>query len=197
MWSYFVKGGPLMYPLLLCSILSLTIIIERSIYYFKIGKTNRDISLGIDEALEHRDWVTVKEICQNYSSPLAHILFAGLEHFAESKDTIEGMMESTASIESAHLEKYLPILSTIASISTLLGFTGTVTGMIRAFQAIAETGASSPAVIGIGISEALITTAAGLIIAIPTTVAYHYFTHRIDSFTLEIEKYSHQLLKLR
>lgn len=197
MWNYFVKGGPLMYPLLLCSVLSLTIIVERIIYYFKIGKKNKIIIPKIDNALEHRDWFTIREICQNYSSPLAHVLLAGLEHFSDSSGTIEGMMESSALMEVAHLEKYLPILATIASISTLLGFTGTVTGMIRAFQAIAETGVSSPAIVGSGIAEALITTAAGLFIAVPTTVFYHYFTHRVDSFTLEIEKYSHRLLKLR
>ncbi len=186
-----------MYPLLLCSVLSLAIIVERIIYYFKIGKKNRIIIPKIDSALEHRDWFTIKEICQTYSSPLTHVLLSGLERFADKKETIEETMESTGLLEVVHLEKYLPVLATIASISTLLGFTGTVTGMIRAFQAIAETGVSSPAIVGGGIAEALITTAAGLFIAVPTTVFYHYFTHWVDSFVLEIEKYSHRLLKLR
>lgn len=197
MWNYFLKGGIIMYPLLFCSILSLAIIIERFIYYFKLRKKNKIITSKIDDALEHRDWFTIKEICQSYSSPLVHVLFSGLERFADKKEAMEETMEATGLLEVAHLEKYLPILATIASISTLLGFTGTVTGMIRAFQAIAETGVSSPAIVGGGIAEALITTATGLIIAVPTIVFYHYFTHQVDSFVLEIEKYSHRILNLR
>ncbi len=197
MWCYFLKGGPLMYPLLLCSILSLAIIIERLIYYFKIGQKNKIIISEIENALENRDWFTIKEVCQNYSTPLAYVLLGGLEHFAESKENIKERIESTALLEMTQLEKYLPVLATIASVSTLLGFTGTVTGMIRAFQSIAETGISSPAIVGTGIAEALITTAAGLIIAVPTIVFHHYFTQRVDSFVFEIDKYSHQLLNLR
>jgi len=197
MWNYFLKGGIMMYPLLLCSILSLTILTERLIYYFKIKQKNKIIIPKIENALDQHDWFAIKEICQNYSAPLAHVLLSGLERFAESKETVEETMESTALLEVAHLEKYLPILATIASVSTLLGFTGTVTGMIRAFQTIAETGISSPAIVGAGIAEALITTATGLIIAIPTIVFYHYFVHRVDGFVFEIEKYSHCLINLR
>lgn len=197
MWNYFVKGGPLMYPLLLCSILSLAIIIERSVYYFIIGRRNKNLIRGIENALAHKDWSVLRKIIENYSSPLANVLLTGLNKFNEGKENMEKTMEATGLLEVSRLERYLPILAAIASISTLLGFTGTVTGMIRAFTAIAETGISSPAIVGSGIAEALITTAAGLIIAIPTIVFYYYFTHRVDRFVLEIEEYSQELLELR
>lgn len=197
MWNYFAKGGPLMYLLLLCSILSLTIVIERLVYYFLVGKKNKDLIPKIANALVRKDPSALKNSLENFSTPLASVLLAGLNKYNESKDVMEKAMTAAGLLEVPHLERYLPILSAIASVSTLLGFTGTVTGMIRAFTAIAETGVSSPAVVGSGIAEALITTAAGLIIAIPTIVFYYYFTHRVDRFVLEIEEYSQELLELR
>ncbi len=195
MWNYFVRGGLLMYPLLLCSIFSLAIIIDRFWYYFILGKKTKKLVQKIENSLEHKAWADLIENCRNYSSPLGNVLLAGLAKFSEGKEVVEKTMEETGLLEVPHLEKFLPVLATIASISTLLGFTGTVTGMIRAFQAIAETGVSSPAVVGSGIAEALITTAAGLIIAIPTIIFYYYFTHRVDRFILEIEKYSYEILR--
>ena len=109
----------------------------------------------------------------------------------ESKDgreTMEKALEEAALYEMPRLERHLPILAAIASLSTLTGFTGTVIGMIRAFQDIAQQGNSSPEIVASGISQALITTATGLLIAIPTLLFYHYFSYRVDAITNQIER---------
>ena len=109
---------------------------------------------------------------------------------------MEEAMETAGLNEVPRLEQYLPILHTIGSVATLLGFTGTVLGMISAFNAIAQAGVSSPSIVANGIAEALTTTATGLLIAIPTLVFYNYLSHRVDRFVLQIEKTSTELVYL-
>ena len=134
---------------------------------------------------------------KTFRGPVSSIIKAGLSKYHEGKEEMEKTMEEAGLYEIPHLEQYLSVLATIASVSTLVGFTGTVTGMINAFNSIAIQGVSSPSFVARGISEALITTAAGLIIAIPTLVFYHYFSYRLNRFILEIERCSKELLNLR
>jgi biopolymer transport protein ExbB len=122
------------------------------------------------------------------------VLAAGLKDKEHGRIAMEESMEEAGLYAIPKLEKFLPTLSTLASISTLLGFTGTVTGMISAFNAIAAANVTTPAVVASGVSEALITTAYGLFIAIPTVVAYNYFVSRVDNFVLGLEKGSAELI---
>ena len=135
-------------------------------------------------------------VCNNSKGPVASILKAGLSQYDKGQKAMEDAFETQASEEVPRLESYLPALATIAAVSTLMGFTGTVIGMIRAFDSIAAASATSPAIVASGISEALITTATGLLIAIPTLLFYRYFVHRVDRFVSEVERYCREVIRI-
>lgn len=196
LWQYFQKGGIMMYPLLLCSIFSLAIILER-LYSFHQAETDVGELMGkIKKFFKEGKIESAISCCEATPGPVAHILKEGLKEKSRGRVAMEEAMETAGLSEIARLEQYLHILNTIGSIATLLGFTGTVTGMIRAFNAIALAGVSSPSIVASGIAEALITTAFGLFIAIPTVVFYNYLIHRVDRFVLQIEKSSTELVYL-
>ncbi len=194
MLTYFLKGGIIMWPLLICSIISVTIIIERLIYFRSI-KINHTIVSKIMELISQKDFEKAKKLNERLSSPLRKILLTGIENFFSVN--IETKLQDVADQEIPKLERYLPILAAIASVSTLLGFTGTVLGMIKAFESIAQAGYASPQVVAKGIAEALITTAAGLIVAIPTVIFYHYFNYRVNRYIHLLEHYIQEFLSLK
>ncbi|MDI6642257.1 MAG: MotA/TolQ/ExbB proton channel family protein [Elusimicrobiota bacterium] len=193
MWSYFIKGGFMMYPLLACSILSVAIIIERLLFFHRISSDIRLIK-RLFYYLKRKEMEKAQQLCQRFSGVVFNILKSGLSKFTYGKEVIEEGMQEQSLYEIPKLEKYLPFLQALASISTLMGFTGTVIGMIRAFNDIVQYGISSPTVVAKGIAEALITTATGLFIAIPTLLFYHYFSHRVERTMIEIEQYTTELL---
>ncbi|MBN1621560.1 MAG: MotA/TolQ/ExbB proton channel family protein [Endomicrobiales bacterium] len=197
MWSMLIKGGPLMWPLLICSIISLAIIINRFVFYHKITHNEKILMSKIKSLVQENNIDKAVKVCDDFPGPVSSVIKAGLIKYKDGKEEMSNAMEEAGLYEIPHLEQYLSGLSTIASVSTLTGFTGTVTGMINAFNSIAIQGVSSPSIVARGISEALITTATGLIIAIPTLVFYHYFSYRLNRFTLEIERCSKELLNLR
>jgi len=195
MLNYFLRGGIMMYPLFLASVLALAIVINK-LYVLSRARTNeRELIAKIKELLNQKMVEQAVALCKNAKGPVASILKAGLNQYGKGQEAIENAFESQASEEVPRLESYLPALATIAAVSTLMGFTGTVLGMIRAFDSIAAASATSPAIVASGISEALITTAAGLLIAIPTLLFYRYFIHRVDRFVSEIERYCKELIK--
>jgi len=192
------KGGFMMYPLLLASIISLAIIIERLAFFHKNLIDERRLMEQLSLEIKHKNYSAALQICQRYQGPVARILSSAIKKFPDGNyEDIEKTIEKETLNEIPAIERYIPGLAVIASVSTLMGFTGTVTGMIRAFGDIAARGVSSPAVVASGISEALITTAAGLIIAIPTMLFYHYFTYRVGRLTFEIEKCANELLEIK
>ncbi|MBD3271411.1 MAG: hypothetical protein GF384_02590 [Elusimicrobia bacterium] len=196
MIRYFLQGDFMMWPLLLCSIISLAVIIDRFFYFYRLDSMHKKINKPLRRAFDKRDLEELYKICRQNPSPLSHILIAGITKVKAGRDIVNSAMDESAIDQMPAIENRLVVLSTIASISTLLGFTGTVIGMIKAFQSIAREGISSPTIVAQGISAALITTASGLIIAIPTIVFYHYFSHRANREALVIEKYSKELLGL-
>jgi biopolymer transport protein ExbB len=196
MLNYFLRGGIMMYPLFLASVLALAIIINKFYVLYRAGRNKRELIAKIKELLNQKMIGQAVALCENAKGPVASILKAGLTQYGKGQKAMEEAFESQASEEVSHLESYLPALATIASVSTLMGFTGTVTGMIRAFDSIAAASATSPAIVASGISEALITTAAGLLIAIPTLLFYRYLVHRVDRFVSEIERYCKELIKI-
>lgn len=183
-----------MWPLLLCSILSATIIIERFFYYHRAKTDIAGFMAELKKLVYSGKIAEAISLCERTSGPLAYVLAAGLKDKEHGRVAMEEAMEEAGLDAIPRLEKYLSPLSTLATISTLLGFTGTVIGMISAFNAIAAANVTTPQVVAGGVSEALVTTAYGLFIAIPTVVAYNYFISRVDNFVLGIEKGSAELV---
>ena len=196
MLNYFLRGGIMMYPLFLASVLALAIIINK-LYVLSRARTNeRELTAKIKQLLNQKRVEQAVALCENAKGPVASILKAGLNQYGKTQKAMEDAFEAQALEEVPRLESYLPALATIAAVSTLMGFTGTVMGMIRAFDSIAAASATSPAIVASGISEALITTATGLLIAIPTFLFYRYFVHRVDRFVSEIERYCKELVRI-
>ncbi|MDI6756990.1 MAG: MotA/TolQ/ExbB proton channel family protein [Endomicrobiia bacterium] len=197
MFDYIFKGGFMMVPLIASSVIALAIIIDRLIFFHRISDDERLLMAQLTKEIKNGNYDGAISVCSRHPSPVANILAAAIRKFAHSRQDIESAIEKEAVNEIPKVERYIPGLAVIASVSTLMGFTGTVTGMIRAFGDIASRGVSSPAVVASGISEALITTATGLIIAIPTMLFYHYFTYRVSRLTLEVEKCTNELLEIK
>jgi biopolymer transport protein ExbB len=193
--DYFVSGGYAMYPLLLCSILGVIIIIERVIVLHRIKINTAQVFGAVRQALMKHDLKGAIEICDSNPSPIADTMRAGLLRYGKSPSDIEKAVESVALHELSKLERGLWILATIANIAPLIGFLGTVAGMIGSFDVLSEIGLGNPKAVAGGIAMALITTAYGLSIAFPVQAAYNYFMSRIQSFALDMETSSAMLLE--
>jgi len=193
---YVFKGGFMMWPLLACSLLAMAIILERFSYYHGLDTRNRFFLKALSAQLRESRVAGLAALCDQYATPLSLTLKAGINQLAHGKEAIRRAIEEESLVHTAALEKYLPFLHTIASVSTLMGFTGTVIGMIEAFQSIVREGVSSPTVVAAGIGQALITTAAGLLIAIPTVIFYQYFMYRVDKECRRIELYGIEITNI-
>ncbi|MDD5773975.1 MAG: MotA/TolQ/ExbB proton channel family protein [bacterium] len=197
MYSLIVKGGIIMIPIIIGSVFALTILIERIIYFIRVKRFTPVFSAQIKRALNNKDINSAIELCrQNENEPMANIILAGLMNINSGKDSVKTAIIEAGDYELPKLEQYLNILGIIANVEPLLGLLGTVTGMIRAFSVIAQQGlVYSPGLAG-GISEALITTAAGLFIGIPCLIANHYLLNIADNIALGMEKESTEILKM-
>ncbi|MEW6088842.1 MAG: MotA/TolQ/ExbB proton channel family protein [bacterium] len=182
------KGGPVMYPIFLCSILGLAIIFERAIKLRSKRIFPQDFIIQIKTFLKKKDIPRVIALCESRKIPLARIIRMGLLKYKDGLEAMEGAIESAGSLEIAILGERMRMLSALANLAPLLGFLGTVTGMIKSFNIIAATGSGRPDLIAGGISESLITTAAGLFVGIPLTMGYFYFQGRVESIIIELEE---------
>ncbi len=187
MIELFHKGGPLMYPILFCSVLALAIFLERLWNYYRFQKENGDLLGEVDPLIADHKLDQAAVACQRFGNPLARVYATAIRVAGRPRDQIKAVVEEAGSREIASLERYLGLLGTIATITPLLGLLGTVLGMIRAFTVISVQGVGTPATLGGGISEALITTAAGLTVAIPTILLHKYLTGRVDRISLDLE----------
>jgi len=191
-WQVFLAGGPVMWPILFCSIFALAIIIEKLWYLHKIKIDSQEFLNNILEKMKHHQIKEALALCDNTDSPISRILKVGILKNDRPRPQIKEAIEDASLYEIPKLEKNLSVLATIAHISPLLGLLGTVTGMVRCFQTIQAKTASlhpvSPGDLAGGIWEALLTTVAGLIVAIPTFVVYNYLVNRVNSVILEMEK---------
>jgi biopolymer transport protein ExbB len=196
MWLVIQKGGYLMYPIVLCSIFALGIFLERLWTYIKVRRELRELAHQVEPLVAKSLNEEAVAICHKSDSPLAKVFLASLRVAGRSRDQIKAIVEETGRREAAPLQRFLGLLGTIATISPLLGLLGTVLGMIRAFNVIATQGMGTPATLGGGISEALVTTAAGMTVAIPVILAHRYLTSRLDQLSIEMEEYSLRLVDL-
>jgi biopolymer transport protein ExbB len=190
------KGGMWMYPLLAFSLIALTCIIERAIVFTKAKINVNEFLTRIRKALlVNRNVKEAIKVCESYQGPVASVMKAGLLRYGHSREDIEKTIENAALYELDRLEKRMGILATTANVAPMLGFLGTVTGMIKSFEKLASEGLSNPSAVAVGISEALITTAAGLTVAIPAQLAYNWFTTKVTRFVRDIETATNMLME--
>jgi len=189
-------GGIVMWLLLGFSVVGLAFIIERAIALRRAKINVNEFLAKIRKALlVNRSVRDAIKICEQYQGPVASIMKAGLVKYGQPKEEIEKTIENAALYEMGRLERGLTVLATVANVAPLLGFLGTVTGMILSFDALAEAGLSNPGLVAIGIKQALYTTAFGLFIAIPVQIAYNFFMSRINRFVRDIETAANMLLE--
>jgi biopolymer transport protein ExbB len=190
MVELFNKGGPFMWPLLVCLAIGIAFVFERFWSLTRASINAKKFFIKVQQSLEESGVVGAIEVCANTRGPVASIFHAALLKAEHGLERMEKAIEDGGSIEMAFLEKGMIWLSTIISIAPLLGFLGTVSGMIRAFSAIARRGDVEPSIVAGGISEALITTAAGLAVAILIQAFYNFFASRIDKIVIDMEESS-------
>ncbi|MEE8317705.1 MAG: MotA/TolQ/ExbB proton channel family protein [Candidatus Omnitrophota bacterium] len=200
MFEIIQKGGPVMYPIILCSIVAFAIVVERFYHLYKAKIDTKDFMNNVEITIKRNRIAEAIKICDKTPGPIAHIVKAGILKHDRNRQEIRESIEDAGHQEVPRLERHLSLLATIAHVSPLLGLLGTVTGMVRAFQIIQEKSASfnpvSPGDLAGGIWEALLTTVAGLIVAIPTVVAYNYLVNKVDEFVLEMERSATELTNI-
>lgn len=196
-WQLFSSGGVTLYVLIVCSILSLAVIIDRFLYYRKRSKVKRvEFMESVRKELERGKFYQALALCQEARAPFANVAHSGISLQARPEKEISNSMERAIVIEITGLEKFNAILGTIGSVAVYIGLFGTVLGIIRAFHDISASGASGVNVVISGISEALVCTAAGLAVAVPAVVAYNYFAKRVDNFITDMELCASEVLDL-
>ncbi|MDY3978570.1 MAG: MotA/TolQ/ExbB proton channel family protein [Tidjanibacter sp.] len=184
----FMEGGVLwMTPVLLCLVIGLAIAIER-ILYLSFSKINTKKFISkVETALNEGGVEAAKEICRNTKGPVASIFYQGLERFNEGLDVVEKAVASYGSVQMGLMESGLSWISLFIALSPMLGFMGTVVGMVGAFDAIQAAGDVSPTLVAGGIKVALLTTLAGLIAAVILQIFYNYILNKIDALVIELE----------
>jgi len=188
MWELVRAGGPFMWPIILCSIIAVAIVLER-LWSLQPGRvmpadlTRRAWRL-IDTGQDNDKLIAALE----NNSPMGRLLAIGVQHHQRSREVLRERMEDAGRHVVHDLERYLNTLGTIAGIAPLLGLLGTVTGIIKSFNAISVGGLGDPRLLSVGISEALIATAAGLMVAIPSLIAFRYLRGRAEHLVMLMEK---------
>jgi biopolymer transport protein ExbB len=191
------KGGWLMIPIALCSLIMIAVIIERFLALREAKINMGSFMMKIRAALKEGSIGEALRICTETKGPVASVFSAALEKHKEGRLEVREAIETAASAQIFSLEKYTNALSTIAGVAPLIGFLGTVTGMIKAFMKIqALAGNVNADVLAGGIWEAMVTTAAGLIVGIPALIFYNYFVRRVDRMAFEMERGSTELLDM-
>jgi biopolymer transport protein ExbB len=184
--SFVQQGGPAMWGLLFCSVLVVTVVIERLIFFASQHGDSRGLLREIGARVDGGDLAGAVKVCARYRGMLPRVLAFGLQRGDKSRSDISEALQIALVENTYSLERNLGIIGTIAVIAPFVGLFGTVLGIIRAFQDIALKGNTSPAVVAQGVSEALITTAAGLFVAIISVVFFNYFKTRVKAYNEEM-----------
>ena len=197
MFASIARGGIVMIPLLLCSVIALIVTIERWLYLRNANVDTNRMMNKIRAALERGSTQEARGVCEATPGPVARVLAATLTHFDMPKEDLREVAREVAMAEQPVLDRYLNVLATIVTISPLLGLLGTISGLIRIFHAVSGDQMGSTAVLSVGIAEALITTFTGLAIAIPFLVVYNALSNRVENVINEIELRVTELLNLQ
>ena len=194
MVEYFINGGPFMWPILILLLAGFGIVGER---FYSLISSSIDTSKfyeDVEDTLSNNGVEATLELCNNTEGPVAKIFSAGLSRIDRGLEEAEKAIANAGSLEMSFLEKNMIWLNAVITIAPMLGFTGTVAGMVNAFDAIAAANDISPAVVAGGISQALLTTAFGLIVAMIIQIFQNFFVSMIDKLILEMEEYSAKIL---
>ena len=181
----FNSGGFVMYPLLILSLITLAIAVERFYYFRNNRKGSKTFFHGVYHAAASKDWDVVRQLCSEFPSALSRVIEQGMAH-DKSEAAMKSAFENRMSMESISFHRYLDYLSAIVTIAPLLGLLGTVTGMIQTFSVL-DSGGGAGAITG-GVGEALVATASGLCVAIIAFCFYTYFDHQLDTLVTDTER---------
>ena len=196
MVELFLEGGPFMWPILLLLLAGLGLVGERA---YSLNQSQADSEGFMDalrQSLKKKEEKKALTVCSDHDGPVSNICEAGLARVGKGSEQVEKAIENAGSLEMAFLEKNMGWLTAIIAIAPMMGFTGTVAGMIFAFDAIAAANDISPAVVAVGISQALLTTAFGLIVAMIIQICQNFFSSMIDGMVLDMEERSIELTDL-
>ena len=190
-------GGFTIYILILCSVVSVTVIIERVVYYKRRSQRSRvDILSQVRQELAANHILTAVGFCKNIDTPVSRVVLAGLNLHGHDEKLITNAMEREITIETIKLERFIGVVGSIGGTAVYIGLLGTVIGIMRAFSDISKTGSGGMDVVTVGIAEALVCTAAGLLVAIPAVLSYNWFTRKIDTFVIDMELAASELIDL-
>jgi len=188
-------GGFTMYILIFCSILSIAVIIERLWYFKRRSSMSRlDIIEQIRKNVKGKQIAAAIDFCRTTDTPCAKVALAGLNLDGHDEKLISNAMEREITIETLKLERFTSVVGTIGGMAVYVGLFGTVLGIIRAFHDVSRAASGGMDVVTAGISEALVCTAAGLLVAIPAVISYNYFVRKVDGYVLDMELTASELL---
>lgn len=191
------KGGVIMWIIMFLSVIAAVLIIERLFYFRRIRVDEEKMINRLKSTLKKGHFDEALSICENNPSPITNLMKVGIEHRGYSPETIKETILDAANLEIPKMEKHLPALGTITHIAPLLGLLGTVTGNISAFGVLGKLGSvGDPGLLAKGISEALLTTAAGLIVAIPAIIFYNYLVNKVNHTIIRLENRANELVLL-
>ncbi|MGD9159140.1 MAG: MotA/TolQ/ExbB proton channel family protein, partial [Desulfobacteraceae bacterium] len=188
MFDFLAKGGILVVPILLCSVLALAIFVERIIRFTKLRSRGAGLANKTVEMLKAGQQKEARNMLENSNSPMGRVLLQAIDVMDQDRDTLETVIANSTDEEVRSLSSYVQALATMGNIAPLLGLLGTVMGMIKAFMVIQQMGGKvNAAVLAGGIWEAMLTTALGLAVALPTMVAHSYLLSRIDKYEARLQ----------
>jgi len=197
MIDYMQKGGPLMWLILFCSVVSVAVFFERLIYLHRVTIRVGEFLRGLAILIRHRNFAEALHECAGTPGPVARVIHAAVIHHGVSRSELKDIVQEAGQLEVPKLERNLTILTTIAYVAPLIGLLGTVTGMIDAFVTISShSGLASSTEIASGIYQSLLTTAASLVVAIPTAVAYSFLSSRVHSLMHDMERGGIEIVNL-
>ncbi len=197
MIDYMQKGGPLMWLILLCSVLGGAVFLERVTYFYRATIRVGEFMRGLANLIQHRRWAEAQMECASTASPVARVLHAAILRHDAPRTELKEIVQEAGQLEVPRLERRLAMLGTIALVTPLIGLLGTVTGLIDAFVNISsQSGYASSTDISNGIYQSLLTTAAGLVVAIPCAVAYSYISSRVNALMHDMERAGIEIVNL-
>lgn len=183
----FFMASPTMIVLAICSVVTLGFAIERALYFWSSAGNSRAFMTELANRLKSGGQRGALDFCKQAKSPVGRVMAQGVMHMGRSRDELQQRLDTAIDLETVEMERNLGVLGTMSNIAPLLGLFGTVVGIIRAFADIARTGSGGGSVVAMGVSEALMTTAAGIVVAVIATVAFNVFVRKIRTRTAHLE----------
>ncbi len=183
----FLLASPTMIVLAICSIITVGFAVERLLYFNSTRSNTRQFMNELGNRMKSGNPRTALDFCTQSNSPVARVMAQGIMHMGRTRDELLQRLDTAIDLETVEMERNLSVLGTMSNIAPLLGLFGTVVGIIRAFAAIAKSGSGGGAVVAMGVSEALMTTAAGIVVAVIATISFNFFVRQIRIRTAQLE----------